>query len=93
MRFLKEKLHICTKYKLKTKSLTKTKQMRKMNLRAFAMLLITAISIQGFVACKPTAKKTEEKSVEVKKEIFIGLPRRGAGEAGNRIAPRSRRSV
>lgn len=46
---------------------------KKISLRTLAVLGITALLLQGLTSCNSTPKKAEEKSAEVKKEIFIGL--------------------
>ncbi len=46
---------------------------KRISLKSLAVLAITALLMQGFTSCNSAPKKAEEKSVEVKKEIFIGL--------------------
>lgn len=46
---------------------------KRISLKITAVIAVAFLFMQGFTACNSAQKKSEEKSAEVKKEIFIGL--------------------
>ncbi len=66
---------------------------KRMSLRILAAFVVVVFITQGFMACNSAPKKAEEKSAEVKKEIFIGLQLYSVRDDMNKDVPVTLKAV